>query len=147
MSWHHLSEAGHSHARPRMHFLYIKGTTFFSLCSQATLLFSFMVVVYRQQSCGQHWKEHMLEITSRILEMDERFVILYWCDKIPNSKFNMTRKWIAVHIFLQTLGKSCIVTIFMDYSNHLWDSHWKPVTIHGQLSGWGSIVGDVTSIL
>lgn len=57
--------------------------------------------------------------------MNERCVILHLCDKIQNSKFNMTKKWIVINIFLQTLGKTCFEAVIMKHSNKRWESHWK----------------------
>lgn len=113
-----------------MHFPYIKGT-FFSLCSQTPLPFSFMVVVYRQQRCGQRWKEHMLEITSRILEMDERFVILHCVIKFQTVSLTWPENELPF-----TFSCKLLVRVA------LWPSSWSAVatfeTVTGKRYSWAA---------
>lgn len=53
------------------------------------------------------------------------------CNKSLNSKFNMARKEIVINIFLQILGKTCIVVIIMRHINNLGKTHWEQVFIGG----------------
>ena len=107
-----------------MHFPYIKGTFFFTLLTNPSPVFLHGGTVQAAEIRSALKRTHA---RNNLKNFRNGWKICHstLCDKIPNSKFNMTRKWIAVHIFLQTLGKSCVVTVFMEHGSHLWDSHWK----------------------